>query len=89
MWHTPVLKKEVLSFLRESDCTLADLTAGLGGHSLLFLEQQQQRQGQNFKLFLVDRDEEPSFAKINVALVSSKSKTRIEHMIAKILAGKD
>ena len=58
MWHTPVLKKEVLSFLRESDCTLADLTAGLGGHSLLFLEQQQQRQGQNFKLFLVDRDEE-------------------------------
>ena len=32
MQHIPVLRKEVLSFLRESDCNIADLTAGLGGH---------------------------------------------------------
>ena len=59
MQHIPVLKKEVLSFLRESDCNIADLTAGLGGHSKLFLQQQQrQEQGKKIKLFLVDRDEE-------------------------------
>ena len=40
MQHIPVLRKEVLSFLRESDCNIADLTAGLGGHSKLFLQQQ-------------------------------------------------
>ena len=59
MQHIPVLRKEVLSFLRESDCNIADLTAGLGGHSKLFLQQQQrQEQGNKLKLFLVDRDEE-------------------------------
>ncbi len=53
MPHIPVLKKEVLSFLRKSDCNIADLTAGLGGHSCLFLQK-----NQNLKLFLVDRDAE-------------------------------
>ena len=53
MIHTPVLKKEVLSFLKpETNENFIDATIGEGGHTLAILE----KNGPNGRVLGIDQD---------------------------------
>ena len=64
--HKPVLQYEVLSFLRNCDKLIADLTIGLGGHSKLFL-----KKNNHCTIYGVDRDKE--------AIIKSKERLQEDH----------
>lgn len=55
--HFPVLKRELLFFVRATDRTIADLTIGAGGHSLELLKK-------NKNLFLYGIDQDSQILKI-------------------------